>query len=85
MADSSPRRTPYLSSTPAMKRVATEGASGLCVLVAVGITPEGSGSILGVSVSLSEAEVHWRRVPGVAAGPRPVRRAVSSSATTTPG
>ena len=30
------------------------------VLVAVGITPEGRRSLLGVSVSLSEAEVHWR-------------------------
>jgi transposase-like protein len=31
-----------------------------CVLVAVGITPDGQRTILGVSVSLSEAEVHWR-------------------------
>jgi len=30
------------------------------VLVAIGVTPEGGRSILGVSVSLSEAEVHWR-------------------------
>ena len=30
------------------------------LLVAVGITPEGRRTILGVSVSLSEAEVHWR-------------------------
>ena len=30
------------------------------VLLAIGITPEGKRSILGVSVSLSEAEVHWR-------------------------
>ena len=30
------------------------------VLVAVGITPEGHRSLLGVSVLLSEAEVHWR-------------------------
>ena len=30
------------------------------VLVAVGVDPEGHRSILGVSVSLSEAEVHWR-------------------------
>lgn len=30
------------------------------VLVAIGITPDGKRSILGVSVSLSEAEVHWR-------------------------
>ena len=30
------------------------------VLIALGITPEGQRSILGVSVALSEAEVHWR-------------------------
>lgn len=30
------------------------------VLLAVGILPNGNRSILGVSVSLSEAEVHWR-------------------------
>lgn len=30
------------------------------VLTAIGIDPEGSRSILGVSVSLSEAEEHWR-------------------------
>ena len=30
------------------------------VLVAIGIDPQGKRSILGVSVSLSEAEAHWR-------------------------
>ena len=30
------------------------------VLIASGITPEGQRTVLGVSVSLSEAEVHWR-------------------------
>lgn len=30
------------------------------VLIAVGIRPDGKRSILGVSVALSEAEVHWR-------------------------
>lgn len=30
------------------------------VLVAIGITPDGKRIVLGVSVSLSEAEVHWR-------------------------
>ena len=30
------------------------------VLTAIGITPDGKRSVLGVSVSLSEAEVHWR-------------------------
>ena len=30
------------------------------VLIAIGVDPEGHRSVLGVSVSLSEAEVHWR-------------------------
>jgi putative transposase len=30
------------------------------VLIAIGVTAEGRRSVLGVSVSLSEAEVHWR-------------------------
>ena len=30
------------------------------VLIAVGVTDDGRRSVLGVSVSLSEAEVHWR-------------------------
>ncbi|HEV2972439.1 MAG TPA: IS256 family transposase, partial [Pirellulales bacterium] len=30
------------------------------VLIAIGVDPEGRRSVLGVSVSLSEAEVHWR-------------------------
>jgi putative transposase len=32
----------------------------LAVLVAVGVTPTGKREILGISVSLSEHEVHWR-------------------------
>jgi transposase-like protein len=31
-----------------------------CLLVAIGITPDGKRTVLGLSVSLSEAEVHWR-------------------------
>jgi putative transposase len=34
------------------------------VLVAVGIDPDGKRAILGVSVKLSEAEVHWREFLG---------------------
>jgi transposase-like protein len=34
--------------------------SGAAVLVATGVGPDGKRSILGVSVSISEAEVHWR-------------------------
>lgn len=33
----------------------------LAVLVAIGITGDGKREILGVSVSLSEAEIHWRK------------------------
>jgi len=32
----------------------------LAVIWAIGITPDGKREVLGVSVSLSEAEVHWR-------------------------
>ena len=32
----------------------------LAVLIAIGITADGQREILGVSVSLSEAEIHWR-------------------------
>ena len=31
------------------------------VLIAYGVTPEGQREVLGLSVSLSEAEVHWRQ------------------------
>jgi len=34
----------------------------VAVLTAIGSTPEGKRQVLGVSVSLSEAEVHWRDV-----------------------
>lgn len=33
----------------------------MAILVAVGINPQGKREILGVSVSLSEHEIHWRR------------------------
>lgn len=32
----------------------------MSLLVAIGVTPEGHRTVLGVSVSASEAEVHWR-------------------------
>jgi transposase-like protein len=54
-------RTPYLILDARYEKVRHGGAVVDCaVLVAVGITPEGKRSVLGVSVSLSEAEVHWR-------------------------
>lgn len=33
----------------------------MAVLIALGVAPEGKRHLLGVSVSLSEAEVHWRQ------------------------
>jgi putative transposase len=42
-------------------KVRVDGEVRNCaVLIAVGIKPDGYRSILGISVSLSEAEVHWR-------------------------
>jgi transposase-like protein len=54
-------RIPYLLIDARYEKVRHGGSVVDCaVLVAVGITPEGKRSVLGVSVSLSEAEVHWR-------------------------
>jgi transposase-like protein len=54
-------RTPFLLVDARYEKVRHGGSVVDCaVLVAVGITPEGTRSVLGVSVSLSEAEVHWR-------------------------
>jgi transposase-like protein len=54
-------RTPYLLVDARYEKVRHGSSVVDCaVLVAVGITPEGTRSVLGVSVSLSEAEVHWR-------------------------
>ena len=36
------------------------GVRSLAVLKAVGVTPDGIREVLGISCSLSEAEVHWR-------------------------
>ena len=42
-------------------KVRVDGEVRNCaVLIAVGIKPDGYRSVLGISVSLSEAEVHWR-------------------------
>src|SRR5207342_1314866 len=52
---------PYLLLDARYEKVRVGGTVVSCsLLVAVGITPDGHRSILGVSVSLSEAEVHWR-------------------------
>jgi transposase-like protein len=53
--------TPYLLLDARYEKVRIGGAVASCaLLVAVGISPDGQRTILGVSVSLSEAEVHWR-------------------------
>lgn len=54
-------QTPYLFLDARYERVRTEGQIVDCaVLVATGVTVEGHRRVLGVSVELSEAEVHGR-------------------------
>ena len=51
----------YLMLDARYERVRVDGQVRDCaVLIAVGLLPNGKRSVLGVSVSLSEAEVHWR-------------------------
>lgn len=53
--------TPYLILDARYERIREAGQIVDCaILVAVGITQDGKRRVLGVSVSLSEAEVHWR-------------------------
>ena len=53
--------TPYLVLDARYEKVRHGGAVVSCaVLVAVGVQLDGHRTVLGVSVSLSEAEVHWR-------------------------
>jgi putative transposase len=53
--------TPYVLLDARYERVREAGQLVDCaVLVAVGITETGHRRVLGVSVALSEAEVHWR-------------------------
>lgn len=52
---------PYLIFDARYEKVRHGGQVRDCaVLIALGISPEGKRSILGVSVALSEAEAHWR-------------------------
>jgi putative transposase len=52
---------PYLVFDARYEKVRHDGQLRDCaVLIALGITPTGQRSILGVSVALSEAEAHWR-------------------------
>jgi transposase-like protein len=53
--------TPYVFLDARYERVRAAGQIVDCaVLVAVGVTDDGHRRVLGVSVELSEAEVHWR-------------------------
>lgn len=52
---------PYLILDARYEKVRHGGQVRDCaVLIALGISPEGKRSILGLSVALSEAEAHWR-------------------------
>ena len=52
---------PYVLLDARYEKVRHSGSVvSVAVLVAVGILPDGRRSVLGTSVSLSEAEVHWR-------------------------
>jgi transposase-like protein len=54
--------TPYVLLDARYERVREAGQVMDCaVLVAVGVTASGHRRVLGVSVALSEAEVHWRK------------------------
>jgi putative transposase len=54
-------RFPYVFFDARYEKVRYGGAVVSCaVLIAVGVGEDGKRSVLGVSVSLSEAEVHWR-------------------------
>ena len=53
--------TPYVLLDARYERIREAGQIVDCaVLVAVGVTADGKRRVLGVSVALSEAEVHWR-------------------------
>lgn len=52
---------PYLVVDARYEKVRLNGQVRDCaVLIAIGVNPEGKRTVLGVSVSLSEAEIHWR-------------------------
>jgi transposase-like protein len=52
---------PYLIFDARYEHVRHQGTVvDVSLLIAIGITPEGKRTVLGVSVSDSEAEVHWR-------------------------
>lgn len=53
---------PYLVLDARYEKVRQDGQiRDAAVLLAIGVTPQGKRQVLGLSVSLSEHEVHWRR------------------------
>jgi len=53
---------PYLILDARYEKARIDGVvRDVAVLIAIGVLADGHRSVLGVSVSLSEAEVHWRR------------------------
>ena len=55
--------TPYVLLDARYEKVRHGGSViDSSVLIAVGVLPDGSRTVLGVSTSLSEAEVHWREL-----------------------
>ena len=56
-----PGSFPYVLLDARYEKIRHGGQALDCaVLFAIGINPQGKRSVLGVSVALSEAEVHWR-------------------------
>ncbi len=54
-------QTPYLILDARYEKIRHGGSVVDCaVLVAIGVLPDGRRSVLGTSVALGEAEVHWR-------------------------
>ena len=52
---------PYVFLDARYEKVRVNGVVVRCaLLVAIGVAPDGKRTVLGLSVSLSEAEVHWR-------------------------
>ena len=52
---------PYVFFDAQYQRIRFEGiVRNLAVLIAVGVNTEGRREVVGISISLSEAEVHWR-------------------------
>ena len=74
MADR-PLGDPYLILDARYEKVRHGGSVVSCaVLMAIGIDAQGRRAILGTSVWLSEAEVHWREFLADSSGPWPARR-----------